>query len=93
MEIDYYRPELAGTAVDTDGDGSIQDEIGYDEQGFATQVQQDALGAEIGAFRFSRPEDVATNPQDGTQAVLASTGRGSVFPSDNWGTTYANITN
>ncbi len=88
VEIDYYRPELAGTAVDANNDGSIQDDAGYDEQGFATQFQQDALGAAVGAFRFSRPEDVATNPQDGTQAVLASTGRGSVFPSDNWGTTY-----
>ena len=88
VEIDYYRPELAGTAVDANGDGSIQDDAGYDQQGFATQFQQDALGAAVGAFRFSRPEDVAANPQDGTQAVLASTGRGDVFPSDNWGTTY-----
>ena len=88
VEIDYYRPELAGTAVDANNDGSIQDDAGYDEQGFATQFQQDALGAAVGAFRFSRPEDVATYPQDGTQAVLASTGRGSIFPSDTWGTTY-----
>ncbi|MEO0478913.1 MAG: alkaline phosphatase PhoX [Planctomycetota bacterium] len=41
-----------------------------------------------GAFQFSRPEDVSTNPADGTQVVFASTGRGSSFPSDNWGTTY-----
>jgi glycerophosphoryl diester phosphodiesterase len=88
VEIDYYKPELAGTAYDIDGDGSIQDEFGYDALGFATQVQQDALVASVGGFKFSRPEDVATNPEDGTQVVMASTGRGGVFPSDNWGTTY-----
>ena len=27
-----------------------------------------------GAFKFSRPEDVATNPDDATEAVMASTG-------------------
>jgi hypothetical protein len=31
---------------------------------------------------------VSGNPEDGTQIVMASTGRGRVFPSDNWGTTY-----
>ena len=46
------------------------------------------MAEEVGAFKFSRPEDVSTNPTDGTQAVLASTGRDSVFPSDSWGTTY-----
>jgi Ca2+-binding RTX toxin-like protein len=89
VEIDYYRPDLAGSAVDTNGDGNIQDEMGYDAQGFATQIQQDTLGAEVGAFQFSRPEDVATNPEDGTEAVLASTGRSSLFGGvDSWGTTY-----
>ncbi|MGD1700021.1 hypothetical protein [Dapis sp. BLCC M229] len=89
VEIDYYRSDLAGTAEDTDGDGSIQDELGYDEMGFATQTQQDLLAEEAGAFQFSRPEDVATNPADGTEAVLASTGRSGRFPDDVWGTTYS----
>ncbi|MGD1805460.1 hypothetical protein ACP6PL_08460 [Dapis sp. BLCC M126] len=89
VEIDYYRPEEAGSAEDTDGDGSIQDELGYDEMGFATQTQQDLLAEEAGAFQFSRPEDVATNPADGTEAVLASTGRSRRFPDDIWGTTYS----
>ncbi|MEA5597416.1 alkaline phosphatase PhoX [Rivularia sp. UHCC 0363] len=75
VEIDFYRPDLAGT---TD----------YDADGFATQAKQDALAQAAGAFTFSRPEDVATNPEDGTIAVLASTGRGDRFPSDDWGTTY-----
>ncbi|MBK1987220.1 DUF839 domain-containing protein [Sphaerospermopsis aphanizomenoides BCCUSP55] len=76
VELDYYRPDLAGTE-------------GYDDQGFATQEKQDALAEAAGAFKFSRPEDVATNPFDGTEAVLASTGRTGVFDdADTWGTTY-----
>ena len=79
VAIDYYRPDLAS------GDGSS----GYDALGFATQEQQDALAESVNAFKFSRPEDVSTNPADGTQAVLASTGRDSLFDgADSWGTTY-----
>jgi hypothetical protein len=88
VEIDIYDPSQKGSAIDSDGDGSIQDELGYDADGFATQAQQDKLAEDAGAFPFSRPEDVATNPEDGTVAVMASTGRGSLFPSDDWGTTY-----
>ncbi len=89
VELDYYRPDLAGSAVDSDDDGSIQDEMGYDELGFATQAQQDQLFIDAGGFQFSRPEDVSTNPADGTVAVMASTGRGGRFAEDNWGTTYS----
>jgi hypothetical protein len=88
VELDYYRPDLAGSAVDTNDDGEIQDELGYDELGFATQAQQDELAIDAGSFQFSRPEDVATNPEDGTQAVLNSTGRGGRYSGDNWGDTY-----
>ena len=79
VEIDYYRPDLSSA------DGFT----GYDALGFATQDKQDELAFQVaGAFHFSRPEDVATNPADGTVAVLASTGRDSLYPSDSWGTTY-----
>jgi hypothetical protein len=61
---------------------------GWDELGFADQDTQDALADAVGKFAFSRPEDVATNPDNGTQAVMASTGRSSLFPDDKWGTTY-----
>ena len=88
VELDYYDPEQAGSAEDTDDDGDIQDEMGYDELGFATQAQQDELFIEAGGFQFSRPEDVAVNPEDGTVAVLSSTGRGGLYPGDNWGSTY-----
>ncbi len=50
---------------------------GYDEYGYKNV---ETLRAEavinLGAFQFSRPEDVAINPEDGQQAVLASTGSG-----------------
>ena len=75
VKIDIYSPGKAGMA-------------GYDEMGFATQATQDDLIDAVGGFRFSRPEDVSTNPEDGTQAVMASTGRGSLYPSDDWGTVY-----
>ena len=61
---------------------------GYDSLGLVSQATQDDLAAAKGAFLFSRPEDVATNPEDGTQVVMASTGRGQLYPADNWGTVY-----
>jgi hypothetical protein len=70
-------------------DPSMAGEPGYDDQGYLDDVALRALAVEeMGAFAFSRPEDLHTNPYDGTQAVMASTGRGSLFPSDNWGTVY-----
>jgi hypothetical protein len=58
---------------------------GHDAEGYldidTLQAQADALGC----FSFSRPEDIGVNPLDGTQAAIASTGRGQLFPSDNWG--------
>ncbi|PAX51639.1 alkaline phosphatase PhoX [Brunnivagina elsteri] len=73
VEIAYYDPTKANTT-------------GYDTQGFATQAKQNELAVAVNAFLFSRPEDVATNPFDGTQAVLASTGI--TAGPDVWGTTY-----
>ncbi|MTJ06562.1 MULTISPECIES: alkaline phosphatase PhoX [unclassified Anabaena] len=73
VEIAYYDPTKANTT-------------GYDTQGYVTQAKQDELAAAVNAFKFSRPEDIATNPFDGTQAVLASTGIAA--GPDVWGTTY-----
>ncbi len=75
VAIDHYDAAKAGTD-------------GYDAEGFVTQAKQDELAAAVGAFKFSRPEDLATNPANGSEVVFASTGRGSDFPSDDWGTTY-----
>lgn len=47
---------------------------GYDEYGNPTQRTLWTQAEALGAFGFSRPEDVATNPKDGRQVVLASTG-------------------
>jgi secreted PhoX family phosphatase len=87
VEIDYYNPFKKGTAVDgPDADTSIQNDLGYDAQGFATNAQQIKLATDVKAFFFARPEDVATNPKDGTQAVFATTGiEGNV---NAFGTTY-----
>jgi serralysin len=86
VELAYYDATKKGSAVDAAGDKSIQNDLGYDAQGFATQAQQTKLAKDAQAFTFSRIEDVSTNPQDGTQAVLAVTG---VENTPNvWGTTY-----
>lgn len=39
-------------------------------------------------FLFSRPEDLHDDPSDGTRFVFASTGHGSIYPSDDWGALY-----
>jgi serralysin len=75
VEITYYDPSKANTAVDgPDADTSIQNDLGYDAQGFATYAQQIKLANDAKAFLFSRVEDVATNPKDGTQLAFAVTG-------------------
>ena len=40
------------------------------------------------AFAFARPEDVHANPHNPNEAVFATTGDGSAFPADDWGTLY-----
>lgn len=61
---------------------------GYDAQGFANADVMRGRARTLGAFRFSRPEDLHTNPSNGLQAVFASTGRGALYPQDDWGTVY-----
>jgi hypothetical protein len=58
---------------------------GHDAFGWLDEDLLKVQGDALGAFSFSRPEDVSTNPYDGTQAAFASTGRGQLFPADNWG--------
>jgi hypothetical protein len=94
--IEADARDFSGTGNSTKGrffEVDIYDETGalpgYDELGFATQETQDALAADVNAFLMSRPEDVATNPNQGNQAVVASTGRtGILDDADVWGTTY-----
>lgn len=64
-------------------------EKGYDSLGYKTGLTLRREAKAGGAFQFSRPEDVSTHPVIGTRAVLASTGRDTVFPDhDAWGTIY-----
>ena len=61
---------------------------GYDAFGYldgdTLRTQADALGC----FSFSRPEDLHEDPNDPTRIAFASTGRGGLYPADNWGTLY-----
>lgn len=56
------------------GQASEDGSTGYDEYGYPTQRNLWTQAEALGAFGFSRPEDVATNPFDGSVAALASTG-------------------
>lgn len=52
-------------------------------------VDQDTEALGKGAFEFSRPEDVHTDPNNGQRAVFTSTGRQNwLGGADVWGTTY-----
>lgn len=70
---------LQGKWVEIDnsptGTPSNDGSSGFDEYGYPTQETLWTRAEALGAFQFSRPEDVATNPDDGSEAVLASTGR------------------
>ena len=70
-------------------DGTKAGGKGYDPLGYKTGLTLRREAKAGGAFQFSRPEDVSTHPSIGTRAVLASTGRDTVFPGhDAWGTMY-----
>ena len=81
----YPEPALASE------DGSS----GYDEYGYPTQRNLWTQAEALGAFGFSRPEDIDTNPANPRQVILASTGVDTyaVDPvtgngADTFGTTY-----
>ena len=63
-------------------------EPGFDKYGYPTQQTLWMRAAEAGAFEFSRPEDVSTNPGDCREAVLASTGTAQLNGTDQAGTVY-----
>ena len=85
---------LAGDWVEIDNNRRADEadptgETGYDLNGYPTQKTLWTRAEALGAFGFSRPEDVATNPNRGNEAVLASTGRSSDFnKADRVGTIY-----
>jgi endonuclease I len=61
---------------------------GHDAQGYKNDTTLGTEAVGLGAFLFSRPEDLSTSPTDGSIVAFTSTGRGSVYPLDNWGDTY-----
>ena len=85
VPVENYNAGAAGSA-------NTQDDLGFDELGFATQAELDSQKAAIGAFNFSRPEDVHVNPAagKGNEVIFASTGRDTTLNqgADLWGTTY-----
>ncbi|MGD1991107.1 MAG: DUF839 domain-containing protein, partial [Chromatiales bacterium] len=92
---------LDGSWVEIDnspsGTPSNNGSTGFDEYGYPTQETLWTRAEALGAFQFSRPEDVATNPKNGSEAVLASTGRENepdLFgTADQYGTIYTIDTN
>jgi len=60
---------------------------GHDAAGYKNDTTLQAEADAAGAFSFSRPEDLSTSPTDGSIVAFASTGRGSLYPLDNWGDT------
>ena len=65
---------LAGqwVSIDTTPDPALADEFGangFDGYGYPTQRTLWTRAEEAGAFRFARPEDIATNPADGAKVI------------------------
>lgn len=78
----------AGTWVAINArDASKAGTTGHDAQGYKNDSTLGSEAAAAGAFLFSRLEDVSTSPTDGSIVAFTSTGRGSVYPLDNWGDT------
>ena len=85
------RTDFNGTGAHQSGTFmpiTVQDDgragnAGYDADGYKDENTLKTEGFEdLGAFRFPRPEDVATDPVDGTVAAYATTG------ADDWGAVY-----
>jgi hypothetical protein len=75
IPLQHFIPAKAGQA-------------GYDRLGYALDNTLREQAVKAGARRFSRPEDLATNPAIPTQAVLNSTGHPSAADGDTCGATY-----
>ncbi|MGH7885102.1 MAG: alkaline phosphatase PhoX [Thermodesulfobacteriota bacterium] len=83
--------------IDNSQNLALADEFGangFDEFGYPTQRNLWTQAEALGAFGFSRPEDVATNPRNGSEAVFASTGVDTYENGvDTFGTIYTITTN
>ena len=75
VAVNAKNAALAGTA-------------GHDTAGYRNDTTLHAAADAAGGFSFSRPEDLSTSPTDGSVVAFTSTGRGNLYPADNWGDTY-----
>lgn len=76
------------------GTPSNDGSTGFDNFGYPTQGTLWLRAQDVGAFGFSRPEDIATNPENGKEAAFASTGVDTyVGGVDTFGTIYRIKTN
>ncbi len=82
--------DFNGTGNSRTGQWVGIDNTGSGDFGLATQEELDSRYEAAGAFKFSRPEDVAYDPISFNQgrAVMASTGRSTDTSDDLWGTLY-----
>lgn len=88
-EFNGLNEQRTGTFVPvTVQDPAMASMPGFDAAGYADNDTLTGEADSLGCHSFSRPEDLHTNPYDGDQAVFASTGRGGLYPSDNWGIVY-----
>lgn len=95
---EIYSGTRGGTWVEIEvRDVSKAGTAGYDALGYKDDNVLQAEADALGGFSFSRPEDLSTNPNDGTQFVFASTGASvsagatadnSADSTDTWGTVY-----
>jgi hypothetical protein len=69
-------------------DTGMAGQSGYDAECYLNAETLRATAIAAGAFAFSRPADVATDPKQPNRFAFTSTGRGSVFPADDWGDLY-----
>lgn len=79
----HDNPGLPGAWVEVDnspsGEPHGSGQTGYDRFGFPTQRTLWAMAEAVGAFQFSRPEDVVTDPLAPTRVAMASTGSATWF--------------
>lgn len=65
----------AGTWVAINAfDATLAGQTGYDSLGYKKDATLQGEADSLGAFTFSRPEDLSRNPDNGTEVVFASTG-------------------
>ncbi len=93
-QLYVYIADAGTTPEEFNGTGSrtggrfVQIDAAHTDGTYKSAGELRSEARAIGAFMFSRPEDVATSPTDGRLVAFNSTGRGAIHPSDDWGTIY-----